>query len=100
MDAKDFIFKDDKEIVNGDWSVSFSDTQHIEHILRAEKGNFYQFPATGVGIEKYQNGSVRPGVLEKLISDELRADNYSISEIKVAFEQSEMQTTIRATRIK
>lgn len=40
----------DIAIVNGDIDFGFSDNQHQEHILIANKGEFKQFPELGVGI--------------------------------------------------
>jgi hypothetical protein len=35
---------------NGDLDIGFSDNQHQEHILLANKGEFREFPEIGVGI--------------------------------------------------
>lgn len=40
----DISFKD------GDLDIGFSDNQHQEHILLANKGEFREFPEIGVGI--------------------------------------------------
>ena len=40
----------DLSIKNGDFDIGFSDNQHQEHILLANKGEFKEFPEIGVGI--------------------------------------------------
>jgi hypothetical protein len=37
-------------IKNGDFDIGFSDNQHQEHILLANKGEYKEFPEIGVGI--------------------------------------------------
>jgi hypothetical protein len=40
----------DLSIVNGDFDIGFSDNQHQEHILLANKGEFKEHPEIGVAI--------------------------------------------------
>lgn len=40
----------DLSIKNGDFEIGFSDNQHQEHILIANKGEYKEFPELGVGI--------------------------------------------------
>jgi hypothetical protein len=40
----------DLSIKNGDFDIGFSDNQHQEHILLANKGEYKEFPELGVGI--------------------------------------------------
>lgn len=40
----------DLSFKNGDLDIGFSDNQHQEHILLANKGEFREFPEIGVGI--------------------------------------------------
>ena len=56
------IFKDiivdqtgDLEILNGDIFVNESDSQHLEFIITADKGQFRQFPLIGVGIRRFSS---------------------------------------------
>jgi hypothetical protein len=76
--AKDIIFVDDLVIKNGDFVVSESDGQHIEHILRADRGQFRQFPLVGVGLQKQDNASVDRQRLKQEIKLQLRADGYAV----------------------
>ena len=45
----------DLDIQNGDIVIGYSDNQHQEHILLANKGDYKQFPELGVGINKMLN---------------------------------------------
>ena len=54
-DMKDFLFKDDLQITNGDLAIGESDNQHQEHILKAFKGEYKKTPEIGVGIEQMLN---------------------------------------------
>ncbi|WP_027380277.1 hypothetical protein [Chryseobacterium daeguense] len=52
---QDLTFTDDLEIKNGDFSLSESDDQHVQHILIANKGEFKKSPELGVGMELMLN---------------------------------------------
>ena len=68
MGRKDILFNEDLEVLNGDFSIQESDQQHINHIMRANKGHYYQFPLIGLGGVKLINGNFR--------MDQLKSDNY------------------------
>ena len=57
MGRKDILFNEDLEVLNGDFSIQESDQQHINHIMRANKGHYYQFPLIGLGGVKLINMS-------------------------------------------
>lgn len=40
----------DAKFVDGDFATGYSDDQHQQHILLANKGEFKEFPELGVGI--------------------------------------------------
>jgi hypothetical protein len=82
-DAKDFIFTDDLVIRNGDFLVEASDGQHIEHILKADRGQFRQWPLVGVGLQRSKNASLRPQELKQEVKLQLRADNFKVKAVKV-----------------
>ncbi|MGM8362127.1 oxidase [Flavobacterium sp. ARAG 55.4] len=42
----------DLKITNGDFEIGYSDNQHQEHILLANKGEFKEFPELGVGLNR------------------------------------------------
>jgi hypothetical protein len=45
----------DLSFKNGDLEIGYSDNQHQEHILIANKGEFREFPELGVGIIQMLN---------------------------------------------
>lgn len=98
-DAKDIIFTEDLEIALGDFVVSPSDGQHIEHILRVDRGQIRQFPLVGVGLQKEDNASVDRQKLKQEIKLQLRADGYTVKKITV-LEGDEMFIDIDAKRVK
>ena len=52
---RDLLLTDDLQIKNGDFAIGESDHQHTQHILIANKGEYKNFPALGVGIERMLN---------------------------------------------
>lgn len=98
-DAKDIIFKDDLEIRNGDLFVDYSDGQSIEFILKADRGQFRQWPLIGVGILRQKNGSVRPQELKQEIKLQLRSDNFKVKTLNV-ISGDQMGIEIDAKRLK
>lgn len=84
------IFKDiitdtdfDLSIVNGDISILESDSQHIDHIITADKGHFRQFPLVGVGIVNFLNASSSEQEIRQVIKLQLEADGFSVKQIKI-----------------
>ena len=85
------IFKDiitdtdfDLSIVNGDISVLESDSQHIDHIITADKGHFRQFPLVGVGIVNFLNSSTEEQEIRQVIKLQLEADGFAVRQIKIS----------------
>ena len=78
--ARNDILLDDVDgdliIFNGDFLVSDSDQQHIQHILTAQKGQFYQWPLLGLGILNYNNATIDPIDLEQSIKIQIKSDDY------------------------
>lgn len=99
MKAKDFIINDDLEIADGDFKIDYSDQQHIESILKAHKGQYYQSPLLGVGIEDNYKGNVNKNLLKKEIRLHLESDNYRVKSIEITGNE-ELVTSIEAERIK
>lgn len=85
MSYKDLITDADGDLVfvNGDVKIDESDTQHVEHILIADKGQFRQFPLIGVGISRYYNGSVNKQALKQSVKLQLESDGYNVRQIVV-----------------
>lgn len=84
-------------ISNGDLLVNKSDQQHVEHILRADRGHFRQFPLLGIGIEKNTNGPINAQELKQVIKLQLKSDNYNVREVQVSRESKKI--SIDAQRI-
>ncbi len=89
MEADDILTenttaKEDIRISDGDFVVNKSDQQHIQHILKADKGQYYQHPLVGLGIRNFQAASINPDELKQQIKTQLKADNYDTEEIQVS----------------
>ena len=82
---KDLIVDEtgDLIIVNGDVKIDESDTQHVDHIVVADKGQFRQFPLIGVGILRMVNGSPNPQELKQQIKLQLESDGYNVRQITI-----------------
>jgi hypothetical protein len=97
--AQDFIFTDDLVIQNGDFLVDESDTMHIEHILKADKGQFRQWPLIGVGALRLKGASVDRVAISQAIRVQLMADNFLVKSVKVS-SGDQMRVQIDAKRRK
>lgn len=64
--VKDILFNGDIVTKDGDFVVSTSDLQHVEHILIAHPGHYKNAPWIGVGIEDYLNAPTSGIVRQKL----------------------------------
>lgn len=86
MAFKDVILDSDgdMEILNGDIFINESDSQHVEMILTADKGQFRQFPLIGVGIKKFSNGPFSPQAIKQSIKLQLESDGYNVRKIDVS----------------
>ena len=51
------MLEEDLTISGGDFVVTTSDPQHIDHALKSYKGQFYQFTEIGAGLSAYVNSS-------------------------------------------
>jgi hypothetical protein len=98
MKAKDILLDSDEDLAfkDGDFFVGNSDQQHVQHILKADKGHIRQFPLLGVGLLDYVNGAVEPEVIRQLITTNLRNDNYNVKQVLVT---NDYRISIDAERI-
>lgn len=91
--SRDFQVQDgDLVIRDGDFVVSESAQQEVEHLLIAEKGMFKQHPQLGIGIRR-QLGRGLTGALKRNIRLQLEADGKKLrsvtgesGDIKIDFE--------------
>lgn len=67
-------------IANNDLQIGFSDLQHQEHILIAQKGSLKELPDRGVGIENFINGGELDEMLN-MIKVEFEKDGMAVSRI-------------------
>lgn len=88
---------EDVLIQNGDFLVDVSDQQHIQHLLKANKGQYYQWPLIGMGIMQWNNAPINPASIKQQISIQLKADNYRPKKIMV---DREFKIFIDAERLK
>ncbi|MRX70276.1 oxidase [Flavobacterium resistens] len=71
----------DLDIQNGDIVIDYSDNQHQEHILLANKGDYKEFPELGVGINNMLNeDDFLPFLIEA--KKNLQYDGMKINNIK------------------
>ena len=80
----DIILQDyDIVIENADIKLDEARQQDLELICKSEKGQFYQYPRIGVGIERQLNGGKTPLEIKGLIRENLVMDNFLVNEIKI-----------------
>lgn len=87
MISFDYLMDEDGDMVEDANTLDFvegeSDDQHIQDIMRFEPGELKYDVLMGVGIEKQVNGISNDGALRKLITLQLEADNYRVSQLRI-----------------
>ena len=71
----------DLVVLNSDFTMGESDSQHIIDTINAEKGTWKETPSTGVGVRKYVKGRGVELILSREIKLHLENDNYNSSPI-------------------
>jgi len=101
MQATDILLdeNDDLQFQDGDFKIGYSDQQHVEHIIKAFPGQYYQTPKIGVGIKKYLNASVSKQTVKRNIKENLELDNYRVNEVSIQGSIDEMNISIDAERM-
>ncbi|MCP3686128.1 MAG: hypothetical protein GY861_26065 [bacterium] len=80
----DIIYTDTLQIANGDFVVEDSKNQHTEHNLRANPGDYFQYPTLGAGInKKILNSSIDEISMRKKIKRSLEMDKYKLKDFLV-----------------
>tara|TARA_R100001244_G_scaffold129327_1_gene100698 strand:- start:1349 stop:1657 length:309 start_codon:yes stop_codon:yes gene_type:complete len=100
MAAQDWEFIDDMTIENGDFKIIESDQQHIEHILKAQKGHFYEHPTLGAGIDDLLNSSETNARINQIITENLEQDDFVVKDILISMIDNEKTVEIDAKRRK
>lgn len=98
--VKDILINQKVSAKDGDIIVGESDAQHIEHILIANTGQFYQFPTLGVGVIDNIKGTINQQSFKQRIKRNLESDNYRVKDLKITKELEELITTIDALRLR
>ena len=73
----------DLKIENGDFVIDESDAQHIEHLLRASKGEYKEYPLCGCDSIKQLKGPVS-GEFRREIRVQLKQDGYNVEDLIIA----------------
>lgn len=98
--VQDLIYTDDLVFENGDIKVAFSEDQHIEHILKAGKGNFYRTPEIGANIPTLLKGGANAARIKQVIKENLELDEFRILSLKVNLDsEGELNIEIKADKI-
>lgn len=74
----DILLTDSEELqfLSGDFLFGVSDQQHVQHILKANKGHYYQYPLIGLGSADLINGDIDRDFLRQQIKLQLKSDKY------------------------
>ena len=85
--AKDIRFSDDNDDLfidpqNGDFSITDSDTRHVNDIIEAYTGWWKESPTVGVGIRRSsaQSGSIQR--VSRQIKIQMVSDGYNVTGIQ------------------
>lgn len=98
--VKDILINQKVSAKDGDIIVGESDAQHIEHILIANTGQFYQFPTLGVGVIDNIKGTINQQSFKQRIKRNLESDNYRVKDLKITKELEELITSIDTLRLR
>ena len=99
----DILLDTDYEIqitVDGDLKVADTEQQNVEFIVRARKGQYYQWPKLGIGIEAYNHGNVNKQALRQEVKLQLESDNYRVNEVQILGSIDELNMSIDAERLR
>jgi len=85
---------------DGDFKIEDSSNQEIQLLIKAQKGQFYQWPTTGFGIDSYRNASVNKDIIKSDLKQELQNDNFTVEEIVVGGDIDQLLISVTAERNK
>lgn len=96
--AKDIIYDGDIIIENGDFKLAEAeDSQftnyHAIDIIVDSKGQWYQSPLTGAGVNRSVNGKRDP-LLKSEINKQLRDDKFQIGRLSVIFAPKTVEVNV------
>lgn len=79
----DILVDENKDLMisQGDFDLGISDSQHVEHIAIAQKGEFKEFPFAGFGIENYLKTNTNEFAFKRDFKIQLEYDGYKNANI-------------------
>lgn len=78
-DSQDIaLLNNDLFIVDGDFAIAISDSQHIIDTINAFPGWWKENPSDGVGILSFENSSGQEQTLQRLVKIQLQSDGYTV----------------------
>lgn len=84
MANKDFALRgNDLLIIDGDFAIAESDTQHIADTLNSFAGWWKEFPSDGVGVFGFYSSAGQEQDLKRAIQIQLSSDGYTVSNPEV-----------------
>jgi hypothetical protein len=97
--TQDFILSGDEMVLDGgDFDISTSNNQHIEHIIKSNKGNFYQWPLLGYGIATKIKATFDNQTEKANIRKQLESDNMNIEILEIYSNGDDFNIEIEASR--
>jgi hypothetical protein len=98
--VNDFLVDEDGDelILNGDYAVGPSDSQHIDDIIISVAGAWREFPAVGVGIQEYQSGPPQEQKLRSIVNQQLQADGYANVLAFIDYVNNELNLSVEGER--
>jgi len=86
MSVKDIRLDENGDLLikNGDFALNESDEAHIEHIITANKGYYFENPFVGVGIINEIKGATTSQELKQNIRRQLVLDNFAVKKIDIS----------------
>ena len=90
----------DLSFKNGDFAVGDSDSQHVQDTITAYAGWWKQYPADGVGLQSYVNGSGNFQKLAKNIKLQLQKDGYTVNPLpSITFNNGNLEINPNAYKL-
>lgn len=99
--VNDFLVDEDGDelIVNGDYVIGPSDSQHIDDIIISVAGAWREYPTVGVGVQEYQSGPNEEQKLRAVINQQLKADGYADIIVLANYLDNSLDVSVDANRI-
>lgn len=76
------VSRDPDGIITGGLVIGESDTQNVEHIIRAFRGEYKENPTLGGEIFRQQNGQITQAY-RRFLQIQLETDGYDIKDVEI-----------------